>query len=220
MSNVRNRAFSLIEVLLASSMLIVVLGVMTLMVEKNAEAAKFDLASGAAGHGGRKILQQISRELVEAGGDEFGNEWLTSHAYGLTTAAPVPPAAPFSTLTFRTRTSSDVVAAADAADNWSTVITYSVQASPGEIPNNALDDDNDGLVDEQTLVRTQDGATVVLDQGVLRFQVSRDGVNNPDQVRLLIEVGRGHDVRPGATTRFVSRVFETTLLVRNRAQTP
>ena len=44
----------------------------------------------------------------------------------------------------------------DPALDWSNLISYALEASAGENPNNGLDDDNDGVVDEQLLVRMED----------------------------------------------------------------
>ena len=88
-------------------------------------------------------IQRISNRMLEEV-RESGTEHVTSHPSTDDTSSD--------SITFQMR----IDFTGDPALDWSNLIKYELEASPGETPDNALDDDNDGVVDEQRMVRWED----------------------------------------------------------------
>ncbi len=146
----------------------------------------------------QKIYSRISSELRESGTDDGGGEHFTSHPLVATTVA--------STLTFQTR----IDFTGNPMADWGTPITYALVAEPGEIPANAVDDDGDGVVDEQRLVRTQDGETVVLAERITQLLFSRRA--GEFKVDFQVTVTRA----VGSDPTLVTRVLTATVALENK----
>lgn len=221
-----NRAFSLLEVIIAASIMTVVMLFVVGAMSTSLDAASFDMASTAITKDLRKSVDRINRDLRDAGGDEFNNNFVTTHAPGAATTVP--------TVSFRRRTGLNtmdsanvpITVATSAATNWGGIISYQLAAGTNEIQGNAVDDDGDGLIDEQSLTRTEGGVTVMVVDNVLAFTVTRSiGVVPPapevnpltdDELLVTLQVGRGYSskgVRSILTQQAVTRVT-----LRNRAR--
>ena len=110
------------------------------------------------------------------------DEHVFSHVESQTTVA--------STLTFQTRLD---------RDTWSSDITYTLQAVPGEVAGNGVDDDGDGVVDEQQLVRMQDGETLVISEDVTAFTCTRNA--GEYLITIDLTIARGGSRRGEVLTR-------------------
>ena len=97
----------------------------------------------------RRLYDRITQELRNTGTGADGNDYVTSHQDPETFA---PDDLTLSHIEFQTRVDFAPTPPAD----WSPAIRYYLAESPGEQPGNAIDDDGDGVVDEQQVVRRQD----------------------------------------------------------------
>lgn len=176
------RGFTLLEVTIATSIFLMALVLVSVTLQTNADQARFDTAMSEATMGARKVLQEMTRELTESGADATGEKC----SLGSTGAANVT-----SGVTFQMR--QNIPATGNAT--WGSAITYSLQQDGTEIygvSGNGLDDDNDGVVDERALVRSQAGTpTVILDPGITFFRLDRDAGSNC--VTITVEVSRGYE---------------------------
>ena len=148
----------------------------------------------------RKAILRISGELADSGNDVDGTEYLASHPRTASTS--------LDSVAFRQRIALTSVPATD----WGTPIRYQLSDSPGEVNGNNIDDDNNGMVDEQILVRIQDGQEVVIASGVSSFTVIRNSGEDFVTVQLTI-------VRPNVNDLpQLTRTLSTTVGLRNREQ--
>lgn len=199
----RRTGVSLVELVVAAAILATLLLFLGSAVDQSARSSRFDLARSEAMTSARRILQQLTRELGTSGGHENGGEHC---APGRNVAA-----AGLTQLTFAMRTGLSGVEAGD----WSTPITYRL-VPDGDTPGNGLDDDRDGVQDEQRLERVQDGQTVVLDESVTAFTIDR--ALGSDVITITLEVSRAYQTaglvqgpRDWARVRLVTNVY-----LRNR----
>lgn len=144
------------------------------------------------------IYNRVSADLRESGTDDGGGEHFTSHPLIATTVS--------STLTFQKR----IDLTGNPMVDWGTPITYALTAEPGEIPANAVDDDGDGVVDEQRLTRTQDGVTVVIAERITRFLFSRQAGEFKVDFQVTVRRAFGPDKTP------VTRVLTATVALANK----
>lgn len=194
----RERGLTLLEVMVAVTLFAVLFvgvwqfsGVFVDSLRSNQVAADVDFAM-------HRTFERVSEELKESGVDDSGTDRVTSHPITATTVLP--------SITFQRRVDFTGV----PADDWSTPITYALAASPGEIPTNAIDDDDDGLVDEQQLVRVQDGATEILATNVMQLTFSRP----IGEYRIDFQMTIRRSVR--LDTQFLTRVLSGTVGLRNK----
>ncbi|MEM7165602.1 MAG: hypothetical protein AAF581_09060 [Planctomycetota bacterium] len=153
--------FTLLEMAISGTVLVVILGAVLLtLVNASAEVRagvwETDLDVSA-----RRVVDRLAAEITTTGEDLDGTNFVISHPPGTTTTA--------SEFTFRSR-----VALAGNAGDWSNPIRYALADSTGEIPDNGIDDDGDGAVDEQALTRTQDDIEKVVVDGVIAFTIVRN----------------------------------------------
>ena len=146
----------------------------------------------------RKVVVRLAEELVDSGLDTDGTDYVTSHPATATTTLPF--------ITVQKR----VALTGDPAADWSTPITFALGASPGETAGNSIDDDGDGLIDEQCLIRTQDAVSRMVADGVTGFSVSRNAGEN----LITIQLSMSRPSNPGMTP--LSRTVSTTMAFRNR----
>lgn len=125
-------------------------------------------------------------------------DYVLSHPSFETTTAPA--------FTFQIRTGF----AGDATD-WSTPITFGLAPSPGEIPGDGTDNDGDGQTDEQQLVRTQNGVTDALADGVMGLTFTRDQGENSIQLTLTL-------ARTSGSSEYLSHILTTRVGMRNLAR--
>jgi hypothetical protein len=142
---------------------------------KTSDAAKFGLWSTDLDRTVRLLFDRFLTEVKESGTDELGGDHVVSHPRSQNNSK--------TKIDFQMRQDFD-----GGADDWSSTVTYELAPSQGETPGNGIDDDDDGLVDEQQFVRKQDAETVALAEGVLSFQVTR--VANEDKLNLTVRVAR------------------------------
>lgn len=124
----------------------------------------------------RRTLFLVQDELSNSGTGFDGTERVASHPSDEDTTA--------SSVEFQVRTGLTGV----PADDWGSQITFELVEEEGEDSDNGVDDDGDGIVDEQVLVRTQDGETRVFTTGVTEFTVTR--VEGEDFVTVQVTLAR------------------------------
>jgi hypothetical protein len=111
-----------------------------------------------------------------------------------------------------TTSDSSVTFQARGETGWGTPVTYSLAPSLGETPGNGIDEDGDTLVDEQTLVRTQDNQTAELADNVLALNFSH--VQGEHMMRITLTMAR-----PGRRNGEVwMRNLSTVVAYRNRTE--
>lgn len=203
------RSMSLLEVVIAGGVLTTVLLFVGGATVSSVNAANFDMASTTISSNLHRSLDEITRELRDAGGDEFDNDYVTTHPYATTAAITLP------SVTFRRRIGLDAVAATDALNNWSAPITYQLADGVGEDSSNGVDDDGDGLVDERRLTRTQNGLTTTLSDDVVAFRVTRDPTTlEADELQVSLTLARGYV--SGGRRSFLARTETVRVVLRNR----
>lgn len=164
-SSRRSRGFTLLEMTVSVSILVVILGaamytLVNASTEVRAGVWETDLDMSA-----RRVMNRLAEEITSTGRDIDGTNYVMSHLPGATTTA--------ASFTFHRR-----VGVANDGTDWSTEITFSLADAPGEDSDNGIDDDGDGAVDEQLLVRTQDGEEKIIVDGVTAFTVTRNSGDN------------------------------------------
>ncbi len=148
----------------------------------------------------RKAILRIAGELADSGNDVDGTEYVVSHPRTASTS--------LDSVDFHQRIALTSVPATD----WGTTVSYQLFDSPGEVNGNGIDDNNNGMVDEQMLVRIQDGQEVVIASGVSSFAVIRNSGEDFVTVQLTI-------VRPNVNDMpQLTRTLATTVALRNREQ--
>lgn len=190
--------FTLLEVMVAVVLFAAVFvgiwefsGVFVEALHSSQVAADVDFAA-------QRTFDRISEDLKESGVDDNGTDRLTSHPITATTVA--------SAITFQRR----IDFTGDPALDWSTPINFSLVASTGENPTNAVDDDGDGLVDEQQLVRIQDGVAEILAIDVVQLSFTRP----IGEFRVDFQLTLQRPIR--LDTQFLSRVVSGTIALRNK----
>lgn len=199
--------FTLIEVVISAVLTMIVVLIVGAAIDVTARQTRAEVARLETAAAARRILQQVERELGDAGGD-------LDAAVDYVTPSRAAGGANLTTLRFRQRRALTGVLATDWPEPE---ITYALVAAPGETFGNGTDDDADGVVDERALARTQGGTTVVLDEGVTRFLVNRAA--GSDVVQVTLEIARGHERRRVTTNEGAAITHLTaSVLMRNPAQ--
>ena len=202
------RAFSLLEVVVAGSVMTGVMLFVAGATSTSISAANYDMSASRITGDLRRSLDLMASELRDAGGDEFNNDYVAPQTYTAGGNA--------ATISFRRRTALNTVDSTTTLNNWGTPISYQLSnGAGGEVAGNGTDDDGDGLVDEFRLTRTQNGVTTDVCDNVVTFTVSRDAASDDLQLRLVI-------ARPyvaNGLRSFLAQVGTTRVTLRNRPRT-
>jgi hypothetical protein len=134
----------------------------------------------------RTIGDRFAEELKDTGEDPGGTEYVTSHPKGESTT--------INSVEFRRR----IAFNGDAAD-WGTAIKFQLAPYTNENPTNQIDDDGDGVVDEQQLVREQDGAITPIAHDITFLEFRR--VQDSAGISFRIDITRRPAVGQDAATR-------------------
>ena len=218
------RGFSLLEVVISTSLLVFIMLIVAIAVQNNAEQSRFDLATNEAAAAARKIMAQISRELSNSGGELGGIGETVTPPFGAggtingTAHSVFPRMFNGSDNNFRFRARETVVA---VGSTWGPEISYRLE---NRLPiteasfDDGIDDDKDGVIDERALVRVQAGVPdVVMDNSVTTFRIDRTG--GSDVLTVTLEVARGWQLKPITDPRDSARVrLVTNVTVMNRMQ--
>lgn len=147
----------------------------------------------------RKCMARLAEDIVSTGVDPDGTEYLLSHPRAQTTTADA--------IRFQSRIGLD-----GTVDDWSVPVTYLLTDSPGEDSSNAVDDDGDGLVDEQMLQRVSEEVlgddTITIADGILGVTFVRDA--DTDVIQITVTAGRPTTAGP------LIRSLGTRVTLRNR----
>jgi hypothetical protein len=131
-------------------------------------------------------LQRITDELKDSGEDLDGTPHVSSHPPGQTTTA--------SQVIFQRR-----VAFNGDANDWEASITYRLEPLSGESVD-GVDNDGDGLVDEQKLVRVTSSGSIDVAHNVVSLQFTR--LPGENVLRIAISVlGKSEDHSVFTVTR-------------------
>ncbi len=196
----RFRGMTLVEVVISSAIMVGLMFVISTAIQSNADAVRFDMAANDTDTAARKAIRSIAEELANSGADDAG-DYVTPDRTDGTSGGTVD------SITFQPR----LAVTGDASD-WGTAITYQLEDSLGENSATAADDDNDGLTNEQALVRIQGGAKTIIDHGVLAFTVERAA--GSDIITITITVGRAYERSKNGVP--ITRTFRSSIKVRNR----
>ncbi len=198
----RNRTLradiTLIEVVVSTGVLLLLMALLGSMVVESAAQSSYDLNAASLDQQGCDLVQRLTRELSDAGGDA-GGDYLTTHprATGGTSANVV----------FQQR-----LALTNQASDWGPSIEYLLQPESGEDPSDRVDNDGDGLVDEQNLARVQGGSTITLARNVTSLSFARAA--GSDALSLSLTLARSGKL--GAERTVLQRQFDTVVKIRNR----
>lgn len=202
------RAFSLLEVVVAGSVMTVVMLFVAGATASSVGSANYDFAASRLAGDLRRSIDLLTSELRDAGGDEFNNDYvgapLTYAAGGNATA-----------VTFRRRIALNSVDSTTTLNNWGPQITYQLTNGIGEIAGNGLDDDGDGLVDESRLTRTQGALTTDVCDNVVAFTLQRAATSDSIQISLTL----GRPYLNNGVRSFFAQVATTRVTLRNRPRT-
>lgn len=206
------RTFSLMEVVVAASIMTLVMLFVVGAMNTSLTAASFDMAMTAINKDLRTATDRLTSELRDAGGDEFDNNYVTTHD-------PVTATISVPTVSFRRRTGllgeGDGITNANTLNNWGPVVTYFLQDSANEASGDNDDDDGDGLIDERSLMRTENGTTVMIVDNVLNFAVTRDPTaQSSDELVITLAIGRAY-VSNG-TRNVLQQTATSRVTLRNR----
>ena len=211
MSN--RRAFTLMEVVVAAAIMSMVMLFVIGAMSTSLDASNFDMAMTSINKDLRTAADRLTSELRDAGGDEFDNNYVTTHD-------PVTATVSVPTVSFRRRTAllgegDGVTAANSVASNWGPVVTYFLQDSANETSGDNDDDDGDGVIDERSLMRTENGLTVMVVDNVTNFLVTRDPTaQSADELVITITVARAY-VSNG-TRNVLQQTATSRVTLRNR----
>ena len=135
---------TLLEITVASVLLVIVLGAVYLSLNSSMDAERTGVATAAIEQDGRRVLDQVALDL-------------RSSAASQVTIANVGG--------IYTLTANQNTGYVGGAITWAAPVTYTVAYAVGEI-NNGVDDNRNQLVDEMVITRTQNGVTRTLAESV------------------------------------------------------
>jgi len=137
----------LIEVAIAVALFSVVTLVVWNIVGRTGRAVRTGFTAAEIDTTLRRAVDRVQEDLRVSGSAGDGTDHVSSHPItSLTSAAAI---------TFRKRTGVEDT-------EWGAPITYGLGTSLGEVADNGVDDDGDGVVDERTLVRSQGTEAIVI----------------------------------------------------------
>lgn len=149
----------------------------------------------------RATLDKVAEELTDSGTDLEGNEYVLSHPKDVAEMTK-------KNIQFRRR----LGFSGDKTLDWSPPVEFLMLPSPGETPGNGTDDDGDGVVDENRLVRVQGGQERTVSDDIIDVQFTREA--NGDIVTVTVTGARGI-TRSGRTKR-IERSLSRTIVLANR----
>jgi len=215
-TRIGNRAFTMMEVVVAAAIMTMVMLFVVGAMSTSLDASNFDMAMTGINKDLRTAADRMTSELRDAGGDEFNNNYVTTHDPETATVS-VP------TVSFRRRTGllgeGDGITNANTLNNWGPVVTYFLQDSANETSGDNDDDDGDGLIDERSLMRTENGTTVMVLDNVMNFVVTRDPTaQSSDELVITLAVGRAYVSNGTRSVLQQTATSRVTLRNRPRAQ--
>ena len=145
----------------------------------------------------RRVATRIHADLKDSGSDADGLNYVASHPFTSDTRA--------AEVTVRRR-----LGFAGTAADWGPPITYSLGPSAGEDPNDGVDNDSDGVIDEQHVLRTASGETVIIADGATSLVFQRRA--GEYVIDYAITASRRIEIDSESTTR----VIATSVALRNR----
>ncbi len=194
-----NEGFTLVETVIAIGIFMTLFVAVWQAFDVTASETANGVASAYLDSSLRKCISRIAEDIADSGSDWDGTDYVLSHPETATTDQAV--------LTFQTR-----VGLTGTPVDWSDPVTFALVPSNGETPGNLVDDDGDGIVDEQLLVRSvDDGATVTsatISDGVTAVRFLRN--QNTDVIQITVTAA-------GATAQGqLTRTLATSITLRNR----
>ena len=192
----KNRGFSLVELVIAMGVLMVLIIGVSYMIRDSANAVQHGFGNADLDGAMRRLSDRITEELKDSG-ESNGVNHVLSHPNNANTTS--------TTLNFQRRVAFDGVAA-----DWSTPIIYSLVVSPGENPGNGVDDDDDGVVDEQQVIRTQNGQSVIIADGITGLTFTR----NAGEYKIDFVLSASRSLKRGEDP--VTRTSNFTVAFRNK----
>ena len=196
----RQAGVSLLEVSIAALIGLVVLSAAWQIFSGVAEGSRSGVLGSSAQMHSRRCLDRMHEELSASGSDFAGTNRVSSHPLNVLTQSP--------SVTFQMR--EDLL---ELESDWSTQVRYELQPEAGEDPANGGDDDGDGIIDEQNLVRVQDGVGVVLSTNIIGINFARQiGAYTIDVTMTIAWPDEGDGMGQHAVT--------STVYLRNQPQTP
>ncbi|MBI2901588.1 MAG: prepilin-type N-terminal cleavage/methylation domain-containing protein [Planctomycetes bacterium] len=181
------RAFTLIEVMIATAILAVVVVMVYAMLKSSTDAFAAGGRRAGLNKQARDLLDRLAAEIADAGVS--------------TLQPPFPNGA--TALTFRRNTGYT-----GGAITFGAPITYAFAYEPGEY-DNGIDDNQDGRVDEGRLVRTENnGDSVILSRDIAEGGITFTQAGNTVRIVLTLEL-LDERREPVRTT------IDTTIQIRN-----
>ncbi len=192
MKDIRQKGFSLLEVTVASVLLVVLVGASVSAIQSSRTASAAGVSRIVLLDRARSAMDRIEKELRRGGPGT------------LDPALAVLEGNPGSRIEF-----SQAENYANGAVVWGFPVIFDLVYANGEI-DNGLDDNNDGLVDEMEITREQNGQTITLVTDVQENGLSFTASGNSLTINLTLQ-GRdqnGQILTLPMTTTVQLRVFE------------
>ena len=193
----RRSGFTIVEFAVTFGLAVMLTMIAVYLAEGAGDSLRSGLAANEIDTTLRRVVGRINEDMQLSGSTEFGADQVASHPIGIDTTA--------SSITFKRR-----VGVSGYASDWSEQITYSLLPSMNELPNNGIDDDGDGVIDERILVRSENTALTVLADNITTAVFSRN--SGEYRIDIAFTVARASQADGGLT----SRTLETTVALRNR----
>ena len=160
----RSAGFSLLELVVAASLGGVILAGAWNLFSGTTDCVALNVWKTGVDTSVRTVIERVKEDLKDSGEDPGGVGYVISHPISATTVLDY--------VQFRKRIAFDGL-----PTDWGTEIKYELVESQGENPLNGVDDDGDGVVDERTLVRTQDGESIPIAHDVTNIEFTRTAGN-------------------------------------------
>ena len=151
---------TLVEVTVVLAIFSILTLVVWHLISGSGKAVRAGFAASEVDTAMRRVMQRMQEDLRSTGSAADGTNYVTSHPIDQTTSSE--------SITFSKR-----IDVTETSADWTAPITYSLQASEGEDPSNGLDDDQDGIVDERTIVRDDGAEALILADNVTSAQFTR-----------------------------------------------